>query len=109
MADIEEIVALCRETGLPVASDRYDGDVAEKGPHIVVRHEGTRSVKAGDAVQARIDQWSATLYSELFEPSLEQLVERAFADAELPVGDSMSGYDDERRVRWCEWDFETLR
>lgn len=109
MASIEEVVAACRETGLPVSSTRYEDDAADKGPHIVVRHEGTGVVWAGDRVYARVDQWSATLYSELFEPSLEESVERALDAAGLPAGDSMSGYDAEHRVHWCEWGFETLR
>lgn len=109
MGSIEDIVAACAGTGLPVFSTRYEDDAADKGSHVVVRYEGTRAFMASGGVQARADQWSVTLYAERFEPSLVEAVEAALEQAAIPAGDSMSGYDDEHRVFWCEWDFETVR
>ncbi len=109
MADLREIVAACRGTGLTVASDVYEPDSADNGPHIVVRNEGTRSLKANGTVFARVDAWSVTLYSERYDPVSQSAVERALDSAGIVAGDASSGYDDEHRIHWCEWDFETPR
>lgn len=109
MTSIEQVAAMCRSTGLTVAADYYEPDSADKGPHIVFRHEGTRSLKAAGAVYATVDQWSVSLYTARHDPVSESLVEAALAAFGVPAGDSMSGYDDERRVHWAEWDFETTR
>ena len=109
MASRADIAAMFRTTGLTVAADVYEPDSADKGPHLVYRHEGTRSLKAGGRVHARIDQWSVTLYSPRRDEASESLVEGAFDAAGIPVGDSMSDYDDEFKVHWTEWDFETPR
>lgn len=108
MADITDIVAMLAPVGLPIAEGRWEPDSADTGPHIVVRHEGKRSLKANGISYAHIDQWSATLYSERWESSLEESIETEFANAGIPC-DAMSGYDDEHSVNWTEWDFETMR
>lgn len=109
MADIERIVAALAATGLTVAEGRYEDDSADRGPHIVVRHEGARALSMNGRTQAVADDWSASLYSQRWEPSLEDSVEAALADAGITHGGSMSGYDDEHGVHWTEWDFQTPR
>lgn len=109
MASRAEIAAMCRDTGLTVAADVYEPDSEDKGPHIVYRHEGTRCLRADGRAYAVRDSWSVTLYTKRYDPASEALVEAAFESAGLPVPDSMSGYDDEHRIHWTEWDFETIR
>ena len=108
MADITDIVAILAATGLTVAEGRYEPDSLDRGPHIVVRHLGSPSLKADGKAYVRTDEWSASLYSERWEPALENAVSDALSAAGIPC-DPSSGYDDEHDVHWAEWDFETLR
>ena len=108
MATVSDIVAALAGTGLPVAEGRWEPDSAESGPHIVIRHEGTRSMKANGMAYAIADAWSVSLYSERWEPSLEDSVQGALNAAGIPC-DAAGGYDDEHGIHWAEWDFETAR
>lgn len=103
------VAAACRSTGITTAAERYDPASAERGRRLVYRHEGTRSLKASGRVAACADQWSVTLYSPSRDEEAELAVEAALADAGIPCGDSMSGFDDEHGIHWTEWDFETPR
>ena len=108
MASITEVIAIFSGTKLPVAEGRWESDSASTGPHIVVRHEGTRSLKANGEAYAIADSWSVSLYSERWDSASESAIQSALNSAGIPC-DASSGYDDEHNIHWTEWDFETVR
>ena len=110
MADTREALARAlASTGITTAAELFDPASVEEGARVVYRHEGTRSLKAGGSVIAVRDLWSVTLYSARRAPAAEDAVTGALRAAGIPAGDSSSGYDDEHRLHWVEWDFELVR
>lgn len=95
--------------GIPAAEDHFRADaLGAMGTHAVVRHEGTKTCFAAGRPHAVVDEWSVTLYSPERDEEAERALAKALRDAGLPIGGSSSGYDDEHRVRWREWDFQTV-
>lgn len=95
--------------GIPAAEDHFRADaLGALGTHAVVRHEGADTLFCGDAAYEDVDEWSVTLYSPERDKAAEKRVVTALRDVGLPVGKGSSGYDDEHRVHWCEWDFQAM-
>ncbi len=95
--------------GIPAAEDHFRADaLGAKGTHAVVRHEGTSTLFSGGRPRAVVDEWSVTLYSPERDEEAEKALIGALGRADLPIGGSSSGYDDEHLVHWREWDFQTI-
>lgn len=95
--------------GVPAAEDHFRADAeGSTQTHVVVRYEGTDTQFCNDSAHFDVDEWSVTLYSPERDKAAEKGVVTALRDAGLPVGKSSSGYDDERHVHWCEWDFQAI-
>ena len=95
--------------GVPAAEDHFRSDaLGALGTHAVVRYGGTETQFCNDSAHFDVDEWSVTLYSPERDEAAEKKVVTALRNVGLPVGKSSSGYDDEHRVHWCEWDFQAM-
>lgn len=104
------IFTALEEAGIPAAEDHFREDaLGALGAHVVVRHESTETLFCNGMPYHDVDEWSVTLYSPERDEAAEKKVIDALRDAGLPVGASSSAYDDEHRVHWREWDFQTVR
>lgn len=104
------IFSALEEAGIPAAEDHFREDaLGALGAHVVVRREGTDTLFCNGAPYMDAEHWSVTLYSPARDEATEWRVFDALREAGLPIGTSSSGYDDEHRVHWCQWDFDTLR
>lgn len=96
-------------TGIPVAEDFFSEDAqGSDGSHAVLRYEGDKTVYADGSAYIQADRWSLSLYSPKRDEPAEAAIKDAMKSIGIPLGNASSGYDDEHRTHWCQWDFQTI-
>ncbi len=80
----EQVFAVLRKTGLPVAYDHFAEGESPDPPFIVFLFPGSSNMFADDKVYHKINQLNVELYTARKAPETEDALEGVLSDHEIP-------------------------